>query len=124
VPWLVKEDKVLASVETARPRRGPLLGAIGEQQIVGALMIAPARAAHSLRGNRAIDFAFLGLAHGEDHKQSTEECEYRVLRVVALEPNRITKPELRAVAALEAEAGAFERWGLVEGDTIRIELRQ
>ncbi len=174
MPWLVKEGKVLASVELARSRRQRLRHVDAEEPVTGVLLIEPARAAHTLRSDRPIDIAFLGQVDPEGDPQpepdvsppirtsaatgpaevgkamgkevlgrartvgkalSTsrgdrqtpepiEEADYRVLRVATLSPNRIVKPELRAVAAIEAEAGSFERWGLLAGDTVSIELRE
>jgi uncharacterized membrane protein (UPF0127 family) len=45
-----------------------------------------------------------------------------VLDAVSLGRYRMTRPRLRARSVLEAEAGAFERWGLKVGD--RLELKE
>jgi len=44
-----------------------------------------------------------------------------VLRTCTLRPGRLSPFVWRAAYAIEAEAGAFARWGLAVGD--RIELR-
>jgi uncharacterized membrane protein (UPF0127 family) len=41
-----------------------------------------------------------------------------VLRTCHLRRNRLTRPMLRAHSVLEAEAGAFARWGLQVGDRL------
>jgi hypothetical protein len=41
-----------------------------------------------------------------------------VLRTVRLSRNRLTRPVLRAHSVLEADAGAFARWGLQVGDQL------
>jgi uncharacterized membrane protein (UPF0127 family) len=45
----------------------------------------------------------------------------KVVRVVTLRPNRVTRPTVRGRIALEAEAGSFRRWDVRPGD--RLEIR-
>jgi uncharacterized membrane protein (UPF0127 family) len=43
-----------------------------------------------------------------------------VLRIVTMRPNRLGVPVLKARSVIEAEAGAFERWGIGVGDRLEI----
>jgi uncharacterized membrane protein (UPF0127 family) len=44
-----------------------------------------------------------------------------VVDTVRMPPWRIGLPRLRSHAVIEAEAGAFERWRLLEGDCLEVE---
>ncbi len=65
------------------------------------------RGVHSIGMRFAMDVAFL-------------DAELVVLDCVTVKPYRATLPRIRARAVLEAEAGAFERWGLKVGDQLEI----
>jgi uncharacterized membrane protein (UPF0127 family) len=43
-----------------------------------------------------------------------------VRRVVCMKPLRMSRPSFRAPCVLEAEGGAFGRWGLQIGDHLEI----
>jgi uncharacterized membrane protein (UPF0127 family) len=45
-----------------------------------------------------------------------------VLKITHMRRNRIGVPVWKATTVVEAEAGAFERWGLKVGD--QVELRE
>ena len=45
---------------------------------------------------------------------------YRVARVLTLRPWRVTRFSLQASVVLEAEAGAFRRWGVRPGDKLEV----
>jgi uncharacterized membrane protein (UPF0127 family) len=49
------------------------------------------------------------------------DCDLVVLAVVRVSPMRLAMPRRRGRAVVEAQAGAFERWGLRVGD--HLELR-
>jgi len=108
VPWLVHDDKVLATLEVADSVRGRARGLLGRTGIDGAILVAPARSIHTVRMRFAIDVAYL-------------DREQRVVRVVTMQPNRLGLPVWKARSVIEAEAGSFERWGLHVGD--RVEIR-
>jgi uncharacterized membrane protein (UPF0127 family) len=106
--WLVRDGDVLAAAEiaaTARARRRGLLGRDGYE---GAFVLRPCRNVHTARMRFPIDVAFC-------------DSEGVVLRTVSLVPWRVSLIVRRAAFVIEAEAGAFERWRLREGD--RVELR-
>lgn len=107
MPWLVHEGEVLASVEDARTRRARLRGLLGRDGCDGVLRLR-ARSVHTFGMRFPIDVAFC-------------DRDGVVVRIVTLPPNRVTRPVLRAPIALEAEAGAFRRWGIGPGD--RLEFR-
>jgi len=107
VPWLVREDKVLATLEVADSMGTRSRGLLGRDGFVGAILLAPARSVHTIRMRFAIDVAYL-------------DRDNRVLRIVTMKPNRIGLPVWRARSVIEAEAGSFERWGLRTGDQVEI----
>jgi uncharacterized membrane protein (UPF0127 family) len=107
MPWLVADGRVLASVEIAGDRRARAKGLLSRDGLEGALLLQPAHSVHSFGMRFAIDVAFC-------------DAELRVLEVVALRPRRMTRPRLRASAVIEAELGAFERWGVRVGDRLEV----
>ena len=105
--WLVREGEVLASVEVADTFGARLRGLLGRSSCDGALLIKRARSVHTVGMRFPIDVAF---------------CD-RDLRVVAtrtMRRYRVGRPRLRAACVIEAEAGAFERWGLARGDRLEV----
>jgi len=96
---------VLASLEVAdtRPRRRK--GLLGRDGIDGALLLDPARSVHTLGMRFPLDVAWL-------------DKELTVLRTARLARHRVSRPVLRSHVVLEAEAGAFARWGLAVGDRL------
>jgi hypothetical protein len=107
--WLVSDGHVLASAERATDRRTRARGLLGRTGIEGALVIEPCRAVHTIGMKFAIDVAFLS-------------PEGVVLKTVQMARHRIGLPVWKAHRVVEAEAGAFARWGLREGDVV--ELRE
>jgi uncharacterized protein len=108
MPWLLRGGEVLASLEIAETFRPRLVGLLGRSGIEGALLIRPARAVHSLGMRFPLDVAYL-------------DAELRVLRTRHLPRHRVALPVPRARCVLEAEAGAFAAWGLVEGDELEVQ---
>jgi len=108
VPWLVHDDKVLATLEVADSVTSRSRGLLGRDGIEGALLLAPARSVHTVRMRFAIDVAFL-------------DADDVVLRILTMPPNRVSLPVWRARSVIEAEAGSFDRWNLRAGD--RLEIR-
>ncbi len=105
--WLVRGGQRVCRVEVARSLRDRSRGLLGRDGIDGALLLQPATSVHTFRMRFALDVAFL-------------DRELRVLRVVTMPPNRLGRPVLRARSVLEAEAGAFARWGLRRGDRLQL----
>lgn len=105
--WLVREDRVLATLEVAATRRERRRGLIGRRGIDGALLLRPARSVHTFGMSFAIDVAHL-------------DGEGRVLRVTTMRPNRLGAFVLRSRAVVETEAGALARWGVAKNDLLEI----
>ena len=107
--WLVSDGQVLASLEIAEGFGGRTRGLIGRDGIQGAILLRPARGVHTVRLRFPIDVAYC-------------DDSLKVLETVTMRPRRVGRPRLAARAVLEAEAGCFERWGIVPG--IVLEVKQ
>lgn len=107
--WLVADGRVMASLEVASSRSERRKGLLGRDRMEGALLLDGARSVHSLGMRFAIDVAHC-------------DAEMRVLRVATMRPNRIGCFVPAARSVIEAEAGSFERWGLVPG--VELEIRR
>jgi uncharacterized membrane protein (UPF0127 family) len=113
VPWLVYDGKVLATIEVASSWRARSKGLLGRDELKGrdgldgAIQLTPAKAVHTVRMRFPIDVAYC-------------DAGLRVLRIARMRPNRIGRPTWRARSIIEAEAGAFGRWGVREGDQLEI----
>lgn len=105
---LLIDGRDVAAVEVCDTARTRSKGLLGRDGLDGAMAITPAKQVHTFRMRFAIDVAFLD-RHGV------------VLRTATMPPGRISPVVLRARTVLEAEAGAFERWGVVAGADTRIE---
>ncbi len=49
------------------------------------------------------------------------DADMVVVRTVRMAPNRLGRPCLKARCVIEAEAGAFEKWGVAPG--VQLEVR-
>jgi uncharacterized membrane protein (UPF0127 family) len=105
--WLVSEARVLASVESATTRSERRRGLLGRTGIDGAFVIDRCRWVHTVGMKFPIDVAFL-------------DDDGVVVRTCQMPRYRIGIPVPRARCVIEAEAGAFARWGLCVGDTIEV----
>jgi len=106
--WLVCEARVLSSVEVARSRAERRRGLLGRDHLDGALLIERCRWVHTLRMRFPLDVAYL-------------DGDSNVIKTVRMARWRVGMPVLGARSVVEAEAGAFGRWGLHVGD--HLELR-
>jgi uncharacterized membrane protein (UPF0127 family) len=105
--WLLRDDQVLAALDVADSWRTRTRGLLGRDAVEGALLLPRTRSVHSLGMRFPIDVAFC-------------DRQLVVLRTVTVPPNRVTRPCLRSRYVVEAEAGAFERWGLRPGDQLEV----
>jgi uncharacterized protein len=105
--WLLRNGDVLASAEVARSLGARSKGLLGKRRYDGALVLHRTRAVHSIGMRFPIDVAFL-------------DKQLRVVDVTHLPPWRVTLPRVKARSVLEAESGAFERWGLQVGDELEL----
>lgn len=106
--WLVRGDVVLASAEVAGTRRRRARGLLGRDGIDGVLVLDGVRSVHTFGMRFPIDVAYC-------------DSEGVVLRIVTMCRRRVSGPVWAARRVLEAESGAFAKWGVVAGD--RLELR-
>lgn len=108
MPWLVTDDaRVLASVEVADARSARRRGLLGRDGLDGAIVLRPCRWVHTFGMRFPIDVAFVSDAGV-------------VVKTMQMHQRRIGVPVWRASAVIEAEAGAFGRWGLRVGDVVEI----
>lgn len=108
MPWLVTDDaRVLASAEVADARSARRRGLLGRDHLEGALVLRPCRWVHTLGMRFAIDVAFLDDAGN-------------VVKTMQMHRHRVGVPVWRASTVVEAEAGAFARWGLHVGDVVEV----
>jgi uncharacterized protein len=107
VAWLLRDGEVLASLEVAGSRRARSRGLLGRDGVEGALLLRPCRSVHTLGMRFPIDVAFC-------------DNELQVLRVVTMPRHRLSRLVWRSRAVIEAEAGAFARWGLRPGDKLEV----
>ena len=97
--WLDGCLGVLAGAEVLR--------ALHRDGVEGAFVIPHCRWVHTIGMRFAIDVAHL-------------DADGHVLRTVRMAPNRVGAPMRHAHTVVEAEAGAFARWGLRVGDTLEV----
>jgi uncharacterized membrane protein (UPF0127 family) len=108
VPWLVTDDaRVLASAEIADARSARRRGLLGRDHLDGAIVLTPCRWVHTMGMRFPIDVAFL-------------DDDGVVMKTMQMAQHRVGVPVWRANVVVEAEAGAFARWGLRVGDVIEI----
>jgi uncharacterized protein len=107
--WLVSDARVLASAELARTGSERRKGLLGRGGYEGALVITRTRWVHTVGMRFPIDVAYL-------------DAEGVVVKAVHMRRHRIGVPVWRARSVVEAEEGAFARWGLRMGD--RLEVRE
>ena len=105
--WLLRNGDVLAAAEVAGSlglRTKGLLGRTGHE---GAMVLPHTRSVHTFGMAFAIDVAFC-------------DKDLVVVGVTTMRPWRIGLPRRGGRSVIEAEAGAFERWGLRVGDPLEL----
>lgn len=105
--WLVRGDDVLATLDVADSFGSRLKGLLGRDGIDGAFLIKPAMSVHTIGMKFPIDVAFCN-------------ADLKVLDAITMSPYRMSILRPKARCVIEAEAGAFERWGLQVGDELEI----
>jgi uncharacterized membrane protein (UPF0127 family) len=103
----VSDGIVMASAEVADGRTAKRRGLLGRDGIEGAFVIERCRWIHTIGMRFPIDVAFI-------------DPEGTVIKTERLSRHRIGAPVRGACAVIEAEAGAFARWGLKVGDVLEI----
>jgi hypothetical protein len=108
VTWLLRDGDVLASAELADSFGHRAKGLLGKSSFEGAMVLPRTRSIHTIGMRFAIDVAFC-------------DVDMMVLDLATLSPWRMSLPRRRCRLIIEAQAGAFDRWGLRVGD--RLEVR-
>lgn len=104
---LLVDGRDVGPLELARTARDRSRGLLGRAGISGALWLEPAKQVHTLRMRFPLDVAHVA-------RDGT------VLAVTAMPPNRWGRLVWRSRAVVEAEAGAFDRWGLGPGSRLEV----
>jgi uncharacterized membrane protein (UPF0127 family) len=105
---LVTDDaRVLASAEIAEARAARRKGLLGRDHLEGALVLRRCRWIHTIGMRFPIDVAYL-------------DEQGVVIKTMQMHRNRVGVPVWRGDLVIEAEAGAFARWGLHVGDVIDV----
>jgi uncharacterized membrane protein (UPF0127 family) len=102
------DGRVLAAAETADSLANRSKGLLGRDGFEGAMILPRTRMVHTLGMRFPIDVAFC-------------DGEMVVVDLTTLRPWRMSAPRRKGRSVVEAEAGAFQRWGLCVGD--RLEVR-
>ena len=89
--WLVRDGEVLAAAEVARTRRERARGLLGRDGFTGALVFRKCRQVHTFG-----------------------------MRFDTLRRRRMSPIVWRSAFVIEADGGAFERWGLRVGDRVEV----
>lgn len=105
--WLVKNARVLASLEVCRTRRHAAKGLLGRESLEGAVLLMDTKSVHTVGMKFDIDVAFI-------------DQDYRVIKIIRMAPHRVSPLVLKARGVIEVEAGAFARWGVVVGDELEV----
>lgn len=102
---LVLDGREVAPVELAETVRARRNGLLRRDGVDGAFWLRPCRHVHTLGMRFAIDVALV-------------DRTGLVLHTQTLPPGRFSSVRLRCRSVLEAEAGAFQRWGLMPGTRV------
>jgi uncharacterized protein len=105
--WLVVEERVLASADVATSGSSRRRGLLGRDGLEGALVIERCRWVHTVGMRFPLDVAYLA-------------GDGSVLKTVRMKRHRVGFPVPGARRVVEAEAGAFARWGLHVGDVVEV----
>lgn len=105
--WLVSDGRVLASAEVASDRRKRNKGLLGRDGFEGALILPRCRWIHTIGMRFPLDVAYL-------------DRDGVVVKTLHMRRRRVGIPVFRATSVIEAEAGAFSRWGLRVGDAVEV----
>lgn len=107
VAWLVSEARVLASAEVAEDGPAKRRGLLGRDGVEGAFVITSCRWVHTMGMRFPLDVAFV-------------DREGTVVKTVRMSRHRLGRPVRGADWVIEAQAGAFDRWDLREGDVVEL----
>lgn len=109
MPWLLRDDEVLAAVEVASSYSSRWRHLAGRDFLEGALLLDRARSVHTIAVRFSLDVAYCTRG---------PEGSLTVLSTRAMPRWRIGRPRPRARCVIAAQTGAFERWRLAPGDLL------
>jgi hypothetical protein len=109
--WLMRDDKVLASISSAESRRARRMGLRGIERINTPLFLQPCRWVHTFGMKAPLCVLYIN-NDGE------------VVKIQELKRNRLPLPVVKARSVLEADTDAARRWNLQVGDIIEIRFAQ
>ena len=89
------------------PTRARRRGLLKRDEFDGAFVIEPCRWIHTIGMRFPIDVAYL-------------DADGTVVKTIQMHRHRVGIPVHRARSVVEAEAGAFARWGLRVGDVVEV----
>lgn len=101
------DGRAIAALEVARTRAQRRRGLLGRDSVDGALWLTRTRWVHTFGMAFAIDVAHVA-------------ADGRVVRTATMSPGRLGRPVPGARSVVEAEAGAFTRWGVAAGHRLAI----
>jgi uncharacterized membrane protein (UPF0127 family) len=104
---LVSDARVFASADVASNHSARRNGLLGRDGFEGALVLRPCRWVHTIGLRFPLDVAYL-------------DDQGVVVKAVRMSRHRVGIPVWKARTVVEAEAGAFERWGLKVGDVVEV----
>lgn len=104
---LLVDGRPVGPVVVAQSYLARARGLLLTRGVDGALLLSPGNSVHGLGMTYALDVAQL-------------DADLRVLRVAALPPFGVVGPRRGVRHVLEAERGAFARWGLGPGSRLGI----
>ena len=87
--------------------RSRAVGLLGRRELEGALLIEKTKSVHTIGMKFPIDVAFC-------------DDELRVIRIVTLPQQRVSKFERSASCVIETEAGRFRHWQIEAGDQLEV----
>ncbi len=105
--WLMIDDRVIASAFIASTWSERRQGLLGRTSFAGALVLPRTGSVHTVGMRMPIDVLFCDRSGA-------------VIAIDTLKPWRITRPRWGVSMAVEAEAGQFDRWGILVGDRITL----
>jgi uncharacterized membrane protein (UPF0127 family) len=105
--WLLRDGDVVCALEMTDSFAERAKGLMGREGCEGAFHLAGARAVHTAGMKFELDVAFLS-------------ADLVVVRIVRVPPWRVALPRRRTRSVLQAEAGAWERWGVRVADQLEI----
>lgn len=109
MPWLLRDEDVLAAVEERRPG--------WQSGLTGAVLVRRPGLVQTLTGPAPAD---LDTAWCVPADIPPDRNGYRVRRIAPLAARRLSVPRLGSGVLVVAPAGSFERWKLSVGDVLEV----